>query len=107
MRGQPGYMADQGAVRRDEAAESAGRARSERRGDRKTDAGGAERVTVNLSARASRALELVTKLTGDSKTDAISRALQVYAFFEETTANGGALYIQQGKDAPLQLVKIF
>ena len=37
----------------------------------------------------------------------INRALQVYAFFEETTADGGALYIQESKDAPQQLVKIF
>ncbi|MGH3282868.1 MAG: hypothetical protein ACRDNW_27585, partial [Trebonia sp.] len=66
-----------------------------------------ERVTVNLAPRASRALELATRLTGDSKTDTINRALQVYAFLEETTANGGALYVQEGKDAPLQLVKIF
>jgi hypothetical protein len=106
MRGQPGYMADQEANQRDQT-ETSGHARSDRRTDRRSDAGGIERVTVNLSARAARALELVTKLTGDTKTDAISRALQVYAFFEETTANGGSLYIQEGKDAPLQLVKIF
>ena len=77
-------------------------------GRRRGEGGGPlERVTVNLSARASRALELITKLTGDSKTDVINRALQVYAFFEETTADGGALYIQESKDAPQQLVKIF
>lgn len=36
-----------------------------------------ERVTVNLTSRSARALELVTGLTGDSKTDAINRAIQV------------------------------
>jgi hypothetical protein len=107
MRGQPGYMADQDADQQDEAADTAVRSRGDRKADRRSDAGGVERVTVNLSARASRALEMVTKLTGDTKTDAISRALQVYAFFEETTADGGSLYIQESKDAPLQLVKIF
>jgi hypothetical protein len=97
MPGQSGHVTDQQADPRGEA-ENTGRTR-----------GGAvgERVTVNLSARASRALEQVTALTGDSKTDAISRALSVYAFFEETTANGGSLYIQESKDAPMQLVKIF
>lgn len=106
MRGRPGYMADQEADQRDQT-ETSGRARSDRRTDRRSDVSGIERVTVNLSARAARALEMVTNLTGDTKTDAISRALQVYAFFEETAANGGSLYIQEGKDAPLQLVKIF
>jgi hypothetical protein len=77
-------------------------------GRRRGEGGGPlERVTVNLSARASRALEQIAKLTGDSKTDIINRALQVYAFFEETTADGGALYIQESKDGPQQLVKIF
>lgn len=48
-----------------------------------------ERVTVNLIARASRALQLVSDLTGDSKTDSINRAIQVYAYLEEINANGG------------------
>lgn len=38
-----------------------------------------ERVTVYLTARASRALGLAAELTGDSRTDAVNRAIQVYA----------------------------
>lgn len=65
-----------------------------------------ERVTVNLVARASRALQRLIDLTGDSKTDAINRALQVYAFFEEIEANGGDVYVRESKDSDLQRVKM-
>lgn len=66
-----------------------------------------ERLTVNLAARASRALQRLTELTGDSKTDSINRALQVYAYLEEVGANGGDVYIRESKDSELQLVKMF
>src|SRR5262249_53582147 len=66
-----------------------------------------ERVTVNLIARASRALQLVSDLTGDSKTDSINRALQVYAYLEEVTANGGAIYVRESSDSELQRLKMF
>lgn len=66
-----------------------------------------ERVTVNLIARASRALQRVSDLTGDTKTDSINRALQVYAYIEEVNANGGAIYVRETKDSELQLLKMF
>jgi hypothetical protein len=66
-----------------------------------------ERLTVNLTARASRALQEVTELTGDSKTDSINRALQVYAYLEKVSANGGAIYVRESKDSELQLLKMF
>lgn len=66
-----------------------------------------ERVTVNLVARASRALQKVVDLTGDNKTDAINRAVQVYAYLEEIEAAGGDVYIRPSKDAELQLLKMF
>jgi hypothetical protein len=66
-----------------------------------------ERVTVNLIGRASRALQRVVDLTGDSKTDALNRAIQVYAYLEEIESNGGDIYIRESKDAELQLVKMF
>lgn len=66
-----------------------------------------ERVTVNLIARASRALQRVVDLTGDSKTDAINRAIQVYAYLEEVEANGGEISIRETKDADLRLLKMF
>jgi hypothetical protein len=66
-----------------------------------------ERVTVNLSARAARALEEAAKLTGDSKTDTINRALQIYAYFEQITQDGGAIYVRESPDAEPQLIKMF
>jgi hypothetical protein len=69
--------------------------------------GSLERVTVNLTSRSSRALELVAELTGDSKTDTINRALQVYAYLEQVTLDGGALYLRESADSELQLVNIF
>jgi hypothetical protein len=66
-----------------------------------------ERVTVNLIARASRALQRVSDLTGDSKTDTINRALQVYAYLEEISADGGNIYVRETKDSELQLLKMF
>ncbi len=44
--------------------------------------GSLERVTVNLTPRSSKALEEVVGLTGDSKTDSINRAIQIYAYIE-------------------------
>ncbi|WP_254126283.1 hypothetical protein [Amycolatopsis sp. CA-230715] len=61
--------------------------------------GGLERVTVNLAPRASRALEKATGLTGDSKTDTINRALQVYAYLEEVWSNGGQVLTRKNVDS--------
>jgi hypothetical protein len=66
-----------------------------------------ERITVNLIARASRALQKVSELTGDSKTDSINRALQVYAYLEEVTAQGGAVYVRESAGAELERLKMF
>jgi hypothetical protein len=60
--------------------------------------GGLERVTVNLAPRASRALEKAVKLTGDSKTDTINRALQVYAYLEEVWADNGQVLVRAKPD---------
>jgi hypothetical protein len=64
-------------------------------------------VTVNLVARASRALQRVVDITGDSKTDALNRAIQVYAYLEEIESNGGDIYVRTSRDGELQLVKMF
>lgn len=66
-----------------------------------------ERITVNLTARASRALELATQLTGDSKTDTVNRALQFYAYMEEISSRGGYVYVKEGADAELERLKVF
>jgi hypothetical protein len=66
-----------------------------------------ERVTVNLTGRSSRALEAATKLTGDTKTDTINRALQIYAFLEQVSARGGSIYTRESPDGELELIKFF
>lgn len=66
-----------------------------------------ERVTVNLTLRASRALEETVELTGDSKTDSINRALSVYAYIEKIIADGGAILVQDKDDAEPKQLMIF
>lgn len=66
-----------------------------------------ERVTVNLTPRAARALEQAAELTGDTKTDTINRALQVYAYLEQVTHDGGAIYVRETPEGESQLIKIF
>lgn len=64
--------------------------------------GGLERLTVNLIPRASKALEHACSLTGDSKTDTINRAVQVYAYLEDVWAKDGAVLVKSG-DAMTEL----
>jgi hypothetical protein len=66
-----------------------------------------ERVTVNLTGRAADSLEQAAKLTGNSKTDTINRALQVYAYLEQVTNDGGSIYVRESPDGELQLIKMF
>lgn len=66
-----------------------------------------ERVTVNLAARASRALQQAAELTGDTKTDSINRAIQIYAYLEDITARGGAIYVRESADGELERLKMF
>jgi len=79
---------------------------SERRGHGSN--GPLERVTVNLVARASRALQRVSDLTGDTKTDCINRAIQVYAYLEEVASQNGDIYVREATDSDeLRLLKMF
>ncbi|MDQ3762358.1 MAG: hypothetical protein M3460_11950 [Actinomycetota bacterium] len=80
---------------RDHAAATAGRGH-----------GTLERVTVNLTPRAWNALEATVQRTGDSKTDTINRALQVYNYLDEIMHSGGAVYVQDPNGKPERL-KIF
>ncbi|MYR47576.1 hypothetical protein GTY83_36895 [Streptomyces sp. SID4928] len=66
-----------------------------------------ERVTVNLTGRASKALERAVELTGDSKTDSINRALSVYAYIEQVLSEGGSIMVSETPDSPPQKLLIF
>jgi hypothetical protein len=65
-----------------------------------------ERVTVNLTARAVQALEKVTDITGESKTDAINRAMQVYALLHRTQHDGGTVYLRGRNAKELERLRI-
>jgi hypothetical protein len=71
-----------------------------------TDLPTVERVTVNLTARAAQALEKVIEITGESKTDAISRALLVYALLHETQHDGGSIYLRERGSKELERLRI-
>ncbi|GAA2647860.1 hypothetical protein GCM10010425_68270 [Streptomyces spororaveus] len=66
-----------------------------------------DRVTVNLTARASRSLDRAVELTGDSKTDSINRALSLYAYIEQVLSDGGSVFVQETQDGPQQKLVIF
>ena len=78
------------------------------RGRRGHGSGGPlERVTVNLVARASQALQRVSDITGDSKTDSINRAIQIYAYLEDITSRGGSIYVRESANSEIQRLKMF
>jgi hypothetical protein len=66
-----------------------------------------ERVTVNLTPRSSQALDSVVAITGDSKTDTINRAVQVYLFLEELATSGGVVYVRPSENSELERLKVF
>lgn len=70
--------------------------------DPNSDSSALRRITVNLTPRACEALDRAVKLTRDSKTDTINRALQVYAYVVNVTENGGELYVRDGGHEDLE-----
>ncbi|MFF5115017.1 hypothetical protein [Streptosporangium sp. NPDC000509] len=66
-----------------------------------------ERVTVNLTPRSSRALEEAVEITGDTKTDTINRALQVYSYLERVLQNGGNIYVQEAGQTDQERLRFF
>lgn len=71
--------------------------------DTETPAATVLRVTVNLSARGTDALRSIVNLTGDSKTEAINKALQAYALIQQAQDQGGGCWLQDTAEAkPVQ-----
>jgi hypothetical protein len=66
-----------------------------------------ERVTVNLTARSSQALDEAVRLTGDTKTDSLNRAIQIYAYIEQVLQSGGSVHVRETPDGELERLKIF
>lgn len=65
-----------------------------------------ERVTVNLNVPATKALAEVSALTGDTKTDSINRALQLYAMIVAVQLNGGTIHMRERPDADLERLRL-
>ena len=65
-----------------------------------------QRVTVNLTPRSWQALEMAVKQTGDSQTDTINRAIQVYSYLANITENGGTLYVRDAGSDELERLRI-
>jgi hypothetical protein len=65
-----------------------------------------EKVTVNLTSRSAEALGKTVAATGDSKTDVINKALQLYAFMQEYLDAGGRVYIRDSDSSELERLRI-
>lgn len=61
----------------------------------KTPAVTVERITVGLVERAREALAKIMRITGNSKTDSVNRALQLHAYVLEETEKGSQLLIRK------------
>ena len=70
-------------------------------------AGSSARVTVNLTARSTRALEEAVAATGDTQTDVINRALQVYAYLESAMAEGDRVYLENSERQERERLRFF
>lgn len=64
-----------------------------------------ERVTVNLTAKSSLAMNQAVRITGDSKTDTINRALQLYAYLEQVVHDGGEVHIRESGASETERIK--
>ena len=64
-----------------------------------------ERITVNLTPKAVQALETLTTNTGDTKTDTINRALQIYEFLDGVIREGGRVYVRESESETLERVR--
>lgn len=63
-------------------------------------------VTVNLTPRAFQALEQAAKLTHDTQTDTINRALQIYSYIAGITCNHGDVYVRDNGSAELERLSV-
>lgn len=69
--------------------------------------GGAyERITVNLTEKASRALDDVVRATGDSRTDGINKSLILFGLLQRIQDQGGAIYLREKDGAELERLRL-
>jgi len=63
------------------------------------------KLTVNLTPRAATALEEAAGINGETKTNAVNRAIQAYAFLTRMMADGWDLVLRDPKEAREQRVQ--
>lgn len=85
------------------AGNPGGRPGSERRVAR---APALEKVTVNLTSRSVDALQKTIAETGESKTDVINKAVQLYAYIQAHIDAGGLFYVRDPGTAELERLRI-
>ena len=64
-----------------------------------------ERLTVNMTERSMRALELAAQQTGLSKTDCLNRAIQVYSYLEQEMAADQILLLRDSNNNETHIVR--
>jgi hypothetical protein len=65
------------------------------------------RITVNLNAKSTKALDRCAEIEQDSKTVVVNRALQIYEWILEEKIKGNQLAILDANGGTLHVVKIF
>jgi hypothetical protein len=68
--------------------------------------GSHERITVNLTEKASEALASAVLLSRDSKTDCINKALLLYELLHQVQNSGGAVYLREGPTAEVERLRV-
>jgi hypothetical protein len=66
-----------------------------------------EKVTVNLTGRAAKALEEAVAATGNSKTEVVNKALQIFAFILANLDEGAAVYVREPGSKEAERIRIF
>ncbi|MDA2809456.1 hypothetical protein O4J56_02290 [Nocardiopsis sp. RSe5-2] len=64
-------------------------------------------MTVNLTARSTQALDTTVAATGDTQTDVINRAIQVYAYLEQAMARGELIYLEDPEKQMRERLRFF
>jgi hypothetical protein len=64
-----------------------------------------ERVTVYLTARSSQALDDAARLTGETKTDTVNKALQVWSYLQAFDSAGGGMYLREAHSRKARSVR--
>lgn len=68
--------------------------------------GSLTKITINLAPKAVKALEEVADATGDTKTESINRAVQIYAWLQ-TRINAGDQFLVLDKEGRTREIQIF